>query len=115
MDSDGFLYFVGRSDEIIKTRGEKVSPVEVENAMLAITGIREVAVVGVADELLGQAVRAYVVLETDASLSIGQIRARCIACLENFMVPQQIVVCADLPKTSTGKVSKTALLAQMEG
>ena len=115
MDSDGFLYFVGRSDEIIKTRGEKVSPVEVENAMLAITGIREVAVVGVADELLGQAVRAYVVLETDASLSIGQIRARCIACLENFMVPQQIVVCADIPKTSTGKVSKTALLAQTEG
>lgn len=115
MDSDGFLYFVGRSDEIIKTRGEKVSPVEVENAMLSIAGIREVAVVGVADDLLGQAIRAYVVLEADTSLSTGQIRAKCITCLENFMVPQQIMLCGDLPKTSTGKVSKTALLAQMDG
>jgi long-chain acyl-CoA synthetase len=114
MDGDGFLYFVGRSDEIIKTRGEKVSPVEVENAMLAIAGIREVAVVGVADELLGQAIRAYVVLESDALLSSGQIRAKCITCLENFMVPQQIVLCEDLPRTSSGKISKTALLAQMD-
>ncbi len=115
MDSDGFLYFVGRSDEIIKTRGEKVSPVEVENAMLGIPGIAEVAVVGVTDELLGQAIRAYVVLENDASLNTGQIRAMCITCLENFMVPQQIVLCTDLPKTATGKVSKTILLAQMDG
>ena len=115
MDGDGFLYFVGRSDEIIKTRGEKVSPVEVENAMLAIVGIREVAVIGVADDLLGQAIRAYVVLEADTSLSAGQIRAQCIGCLENFMVPQQIVLCVDLPKTPSGKISKTALLAQMDG
>ncbi|WP_458071068.1 class I adenylate-forming enzyme family protein [Rhodanobacter sp. BL-MT-08] len=115
MDSDGFLYFVGRSDEIIKTRGEKVSPVEVENAMLGIVGIREVAVMGVADDLLGQAIRAYVVLENDSSLSPGQIRAQCITCLENFMVPQQIVLCMDLPRTTTGKVSKSALLGLMDG
>ena len=110
MDAEGFLYFVGRSDDIIKTRGEKVSPVEVENAMQAIDGIREVAVLGVDDELLGQAIRAYVVLEPDAALSVGQIRAHCLKRLENFMVPQQIVLCADLPRTTTGKVSKPALL-----
>jgi acyl-coenzyme A synthetase/AMP-(fatty) acid ligase len=113
MDSDGFLYFVGRSDEIIKTRGEKVSPVEVENAMLTIDDIREVSVVAVDDELLGQAIRAYVVLQAGATLSVGQIRAQCITRLENFMVPQQIILCADLPKTPNGKISKTALLAQM--
>ena len=110
MDAEGFLYFVGRSDDIIKTRGEKVSPVEVENAMQAIDGIREVAVLGVDDELLGQAIRAYVVLEADAALSSGQIRAHCLKRLENFMVPQQIVLCAELPRTATGKVSKPALL-----
>ncbi len=68
-DEDGFLYFVGRSDEIVKTRGEKVSPVEVEDALHAIDGVREAAVVGVPDEVLGEAVRAYVVLEHDTSLS----------------------------------------------
>lgn len=114
MDTEGFLYFVGRSDDIIKTRGEKVSPVEVENAMHAIDGIREVAVVGIDDELLGQAIRAYVMLEPGVALSGGQIRAQCIKRLENFMVPQQIVLCADLPRTATGKVSKKALLEQTD-
>jgi long-chain acyl-CoA synthetase len=112
MDAEGYLYFVGRSDDIIKTRGEKVSPVEVENAMHAIAGIREVAVVGVPDALLGQAIQAYVVLEPEVSLSCGQIRAQCITRLENFMVPQRITLCADLPRTTTGKVSKKALLEQ---
>jgi len=112
MDAQGFLYFVGRNDDIIKTRGEKVSPVEVENAMHAIPGIREVAVVGVADEVLGQAVRAYVVLHPEVTLTDKQIRLQCMARLENFMVPRDIVICADLPKTTTGKVSKKLLLEQ---
>lgn len=112
MDVEGFLYFVGRSDDIIKSRGEKVSPAEVENAMHGIDGIRQVAVVGVSDELLGQAIRAYVVLDADVALSIGQIRAQCLRRLENFMVPQQIVLCESLPTTATGKVSKRALLEQ---
>ncbi len=110
MDADGFLYFVGRSDDIIKTRGEKVSPVEVENAMAAIDGIREVAVVGIEDELLGQAIRAYVVLQEGSTLSAGQIRALCLQRLESFMVPQQVEFMTELPKTSTGKVSKRVLL-----
>lgn len=110
MDEEGFLYFVGRSDDIIKTRGEKVSPVEVENVLHAIDGVREAAVVGVPDELLGEAIRAFVVLEPGASLGVGQIRANCMRRLESFMVPQQIVLCADLPRTATGKVSRKALL-----
>lgn len=110
MDADGFLYFVGRSDDIIKTRGEKVSPVEVENVLQAIDGVREAAVVGVADELLGQAIHAYVVLEPDATLKPAQIRAYCMRHLESFMVPQRITPCATLPRTATGKVSRKALL-----
>ena len=53
VDEEGFLYFVGRSDDIIKTRGEKVSPIEVENAIFDIEGVKEAAVVGVPDEALG--------------------------------------------------------------
>ena len=112
MDAEGFLYFVGRSDDIIKTRGEKVSPVEVENVLQAIDGVREAAVAGVPDELLGQAIRAWVVLQPGVTLSAGQIRAQCMKRLENFMVPQQIVLCTELPRTTTGKVSRKALLEQ---
>jgi acyl-CoA synthetase (AMP-forming)/AMP-acid ligase II len=112
MDAEGFLYFVGRSDDIIKTRGEKVSPVEVENAMHGIAGVREVAVVGIPDALLGQAIRAYVVLEPEAGLNDKQLRVACASRLENFMVPKEFVLCAELPKTATGKVSKKALLEQ---
>jgi len=110
MDEQGFLYFVGRNDDIIKTRGEKVSPAEVENALHSIVGVREAAVVGVPDELLGAAVRAYVVLETGSELTEKQIRQHCLARLENYMVPKDVVFCADLPKTVTGKVSKKLLL-----
>ena len=76
-DEDGFLYFVGRSDDMIKSRGEKVSPVEVENALSGIPGVREAAVVGVPDELMGQAVRAFVVLEEGADLDERAFRRHC--------------------------------------
>ncbi len=109
MDDEGFLYFVGRSDDIIKTRGEKVSPVEVENVLFGIKGIREAAVIGVPDEVLGQAVCAYVVLETGAKLSEKEIRAACLTRLENFMVPKEIIIRSTLPKTTTGKISKKDL------
>ena len=69
IDDDGFLYFVGRSDDIIKTRGQKVNPLEVENALYAIGGIREAAVIGVTDTVLGEAIRAYVALEDGVELT----------------------------------------------
>jgi amino acid adenylation domain-containing protein len=112
MDADGFLYFQGRSDDIIKTRGEKVAPVEVENALHSIPGVREAAIVGIPDALLGEAIRAYVVVEPEANLNDKQLRVACAARLENFMVPKEFVFCAELPKTATGKVSKKLLLQQ---
>ena len=107
-DEEGFLYFVGRSDDIIKTRGEKVSPVEVENVLHAAAGVLEAAVIGVPDQVLGEAVRAYVVRSGDTP-DERQLRAHCAARLENFMVPREIVFCDALPRTATGKVSKRLL------
>jgi acyl-coenzyme A synthetase/AMP-(fatty) acid ligase len=111
-DDEGFLYFVARSDEIIKTRGEKVSPVEVENALHAIDGIREAAVVGVPDDVLGEAVRAYVVLEHGTTLTERDLIVACRGSLEAFKVPKQIIVLDELPKTATGKIMKRALVPQ---
>ena len=109
MDADGDLYFVGRSDDIIKTRGEKVSPVEVENALHRIAGVREAAVVGVPDDALGEAIRAFVVLDEGAALTEQQVKRECMALLEGFMVPRDVVFVSELPTTATAKVSRRLL------
>jgi long-chain acyl-CoA synthetase len=113
MDRDGFLYFVGRTDDIIKTRGQKVSPVEVENALHHIAGVREAAVVGVPDPLMGEAIRAYVVADPEAGLTEKLIQTHSAARLEGYMVPAQVILCAELPRTPSGKVSKQLLLERM--
>jgi long-chain acyl-CoA synthetase len=110
IDEDGFLYFVGRTDDIIKTRGEKVSPLEVENALHALEGISQAAVVGVPDDVLGEAIRAFVVLDEGAELSEQDIIRACRERLENFMVPRDVVLMDELPQTDTGKVRKKSLV-----
>jgi acyl-CoA synthetase (AMP-forming)/AMP-acid ligase II len=109
LDDEGYLYFVGRSDDIIKSRGEKVAPREVEAVITDIPGVKEVAVVGVPDELLGHAVKAFVVLEQGVTMSERDVIRACQARLENFMVPKAVVFLDELPKTATGKIKKTGL------
>ncbi len=113
-DEDGFLYFVGRTDDIIKTRGEKVSPVEVENALHAIPGVREAAVTGEDDDLLGQVVVAHIVLEDGATLGERELKRHAAARLEAFMVPGVVRFTQSLPQTATGKVRKKDLVAGSE-
>ena len=109
MDEEGYLYFVGRMDDVIKSRGEKVAPKEVENALMDIPGVREAAVIGVPDTVLGHAVKAFVVLESGAALTEKQLQKECQSRLENFMVPKYVVTVPSLPKTDTGKIKKTGL------
>jgi amino acid adenylation domain-containing protein len=112
-DDEGFLYFVGRKDDIIKTRGEKVSPKEVENAIYALPGIREVAVVGVPDAILGLAIRAVVVAEQDSGLTEHAVIRHCAAHLEDFMVPKAVEFRDALPKTDSGKISRRGVEAEL--
>jgi amino acid adenylation domain-containing protein len=109
LDEEGYLYFVARMDDVIKSRGEKVAPKEVENALVDIPGVREAAVIGVADEVLGQAVKAFVVLEDGVQLDARTVQRECQRRLENFMVPKHVVFLPELPHTSTGKIKKTGL------
>lgn len=108
-DSDGWLYFVGRRDDIIKSRGEKISPREVENAISSLDGIREVAVIGVPDEVLGEAVKAFVTLVPGAHLTERDVIRHCLSHLENHMAPKYVEFVESLPKTDTGKIKKTSL------
>jgi long-chain acyl-CoA synthetase len=110
VDEDGDLYFVSRSDEIIKTRGEKVSPVHVENVLFSIEGVKEAAVAGVPDDLLGEAITAHVVAEEGVTLDAAEILRVCRERLEAFAVPHEIRFVDDLPKTPSGKVRRKSLV-----
>jgi long-chain acyl-CoA synthetase len=114
-DAEGFLYFVGRRDDILKSRGEKVAPKEVEAVLYALPGVREAAVVGVPDHVLGQAIRALVVLADGVELTAREVLAHCRARLEDFMVPREVEFRAALPRTSTGKIQRARLQAEAEG
>ena len=96
-------------DDIIKSRGEKVAPKEVETVLVDIPGVKEAAVIGVPDEILGEAVKAFIVLEREVTLAIADIERTCRARLEAFMVPKYFELRDELPKTMTGKITKTAL------
>jgi len=109
MDEMGHLFFRGRVDDIIKSRGEKVSPVEVENVLYSMEGIREAAVIGIDDAVEGQAIKAFVALAPGLTIDPRKIRQYCIAKLENFMVPREVVVMESLPKTDSNKISKKEL------
>jgi amino acid adenylation domain-containing protein len=115
MDEEGYLYFVGRKDDILKSRGEKVSPKEIENVLYALPGIREAAIVGVPDPILGMSLKAILVLAEGAQLTPRDVMAHCAAHLEDFMVPRAVEFRDALPKTNTGKIRRAALQAEAEG
>jgi long-chain acyl-CoA synthetase len=108
-DAEGYLYFVSRKDDIIKSRGEKVPPKEVENVLYTLEGVMEAAVIGVPDAVLGQAIKAFVVLAPGRSYTDGQILSHCKAHLEDFMVPRLVEFRDSLPKTTSGKIRKVDL------
>lgn len=108
MDEQGFLFFKGRSDDIIKSRGEKVSPTEIEHALTAIEGVNEAAVVAQDDENLGQAIIAFVTV-SNADLIDRKIKKLMMDKVEAYMVPKDIFILPELPKTANGKVDKLYL------
>lgn len=108
-DAEGLLYFLGRSDDIIKTRGEKVSPREVEEVIHRLSEVSDVAVVGVADLVLGESIQAYLVTGEDSALTEQDVRRFCSLHLESHMVPQRVHFLPELPRTPNGKVDKSLL------
>lgn len=110
-DSEGYFYFNGRSDEIIKSGSKKVVPKEIENALSAMEGVLEVAAIGVADAVLGQAIKAFVVPTQHARGTVTAESAlkHCKLTLEAYKVPRDIEIRDSLPKTPSGKIKKKDL------
>lgn len=109
MDSEGYLYFVARKDDMIKCRGEKVSPVEVENVILEIPDVEETVVTGVPDDILGEAIRAFIVRKMESNLSREDVIRHCTRRLENYMIPKFIEFCESLPISENGKIQRKNL------
>ncbi len=111
-DEDGYFYVVGRKKEIIKTGGNRVSSKEVEECLLKNDKILEVAVFGVPDDLLGEAIKAVVVLKSGARADKKEIQAHCKRYLAPHKAPKYVLFMEELPKYQSGKVNKPLLASQ---
>jgi acyl-coenzyme A synthetase/AMP-(fatty) acid ligase len=106
-DEEGYLYFVGRRDDLIKTSGFRVSPQEVEDLLYEIPEVREAAAFGQGDFATGQTIAAAVALHPGAGITADDIREHVRRSAPAHMVPQTIHILPDLPKTTSGKIDRT--------
>jgi acyl-CoA synthetase (AMP-forming)/AMP-acid ligase II len=111
LDADGYLFLVGRSDDVINRGGEKIYPREIEEILLAQPGVRSAAVVGVADDVLGERPVAYLVADADALAAEFEsaLREACAARLPRHKQPSEFCVVAEMPLGPTGKISRRQL------
>jgi long-chain acyl-CoA synthetase len=111
-DAQGYLYFVGRKDDLFKSRGEKVAPRLVEDVIERLPQVTACAVIGVPDEVLGLAIKAVIAVRPGVSLSNQAVLLHCREHLESHLVPKHLAFVDDLPRTENGKVSR-GLLRQL--
>jgi fatty-acyl-CoA synthase len=108
-DTAGRLFVDGRDDDMIISGGENLFPSEVEDLLAGHDAVREVAVVGVADEQWGQRLKAVVALNPGCECTDEELKAYVRANLAGFKVPREVVFVDELPRNATGKVLKREL------
>ena len=113
-DSEGYLYFVGRRDNQIKSSGFRISPTEVEDVITKMPHISQAAVVGAPDEMLGQHLVAFVIPSERAKIVDSDVIGHCAAMLPRHMVPKRVEIVSSLPGTSSGKVDYPALRQRLQ-
>jgi acyl-CoA synthetase (AMP-forming)/AMP-acid ligase II len=111
LDQDGYLFLVGRSDDVINRGGEKIYPREIEEILLAQPGVRSAAVIGAADDVLGERPVAYVVPDADAVAGRveAELRAACSQWLPRHKQPSEFWLLDEMPLGPTGKISRRRL------
>jgi acyl-CoA ligase (AMP-forming) (exosortase A-associated) len=103
-DAEGYIYYVGRRDTMIKSSGYRISPSEVEDVLFQSGMIRHAAVIGVPDSMLGQSIIAFVTAREGEQIDVKELLAHCSQKMPRYMLPRAIQVLSDLPKTNSGKV-----------
>jgi len=114
MDEDGFLYFIGRKDDMIKTSGYRVSPTEVEEVVYGSGLVAEAAAIGVPHPVLGQGIVVVVKPLRADDFAAAAVIEHCQRQLPNFMVPLQIVSRDSLPRNPNGKIDRKDLVNELE-
>jgi acyl-CoA synthetase (AMP-forming)/AMP-acid ligase II len=118
LDDEGYLSIVGRARDVIRTGGETVAPIEVEEVLAAHPAVGEVAVVGVPDVQWGETVTAVIVLAAgapDAAVSVDALRAHCDGRLAPFKHPRRVEIVAALPRTAaTGQVQRPLIVERLQ-
>ncbi len=113
MDDEGFLYFIGRRDEMMKTSGYRVSPTEVEEILYATKMVGECVAFGVDDDRLGQAIQVIVTPSVGSALDTGALLVECRARMPAYMVPAGIEVrSGPLPRNPNGKIDRKTLATE---
>lgn len=112
IDKEGFLYVEGRTDDMIISGGENVSPGEVEDALLRHPAVLEAAVIGRPDPEWQQMVTAVVVIREGRTVSTEELRDHCASLLAGYKVPKAVETVASLPRTASGKLHRAALREQ---
>lgn len=115
MDGEGYFFICGRASEMIKSGAHRIGPKEVENVLCELDGVAEAAVVGMPDDILGEAVKACIVKSEGSGITHGDVLRHCAARMEAYMVPKKVEFLEELPRTPAGKVDKGALTATGNG
>ncbi len=115
LDEEGFLYLVGRRDDIIITGGENVHPAEVEAVLEAHPAVAEACVAGAPDDRWGEAIVAYVRLREGADVDASALQAHARRSLAGFKIPRQVHFVDDFPRTASGKVLRRAVRERARG
>jgi acyl-CoA synthetase (AMP-forming)/AMP-acid ligase II len=108
-DEEGFIYFIGREDAMIKSQGYRMSPEEVENLLIGSGHVHEACAFGVPDPDLGHQVVAVVSLKSDGEGIIDEIREYAVKNGPPYMVPKEILIQDELPKTGSGKIDRKGI------
>lgn len=108
-DEDGYIYVVGRTKDMIKVGGNRVSAKEVEEALLNSPHISEAAVIGVPDSVLGEAIKAFIVPKTKRTPDISEIKKHLSSLISPYKIPSLYSFHKELPKNESGKVMKEKL------
>lgn len=112
-DSEGYIYVVGRTKDMIKVGGNRVSAKEIEEALISLPEVSEAAVIGVPDTILGEAIKAFIVFKTNFNPDIFDIRKRLASLLGQYKIPKQFVIRNELPKNESGKIMKEILKSEI--
>jgi acyl-CoA ligase (AMP-forming) (exosortase A-associated) len=116
MDEEGYLYFIGRSDDMIKTSGYRVSPAEVEEVVYATGLVAEAAAIGIPHPLLGQSIALVATLAADSLIDGDALLAACKQALPAYMAPTRIELrTSPLPRNPNGKIDRKLLADELAG